>query len=51
MTTPSGEMVAGVLAVLAQWERRMISERTKAKPTLHGLAAQPRFAPRRVLAK
>ena len=30
MTTPSGEMVAGVLAVLAQWERRMISERTKA---------------------
>lgn len=30
MTTPSGEMVAGVLAVLAQWERRMISDRTKA---------------------
>jgi DNA invertase Pin-like site-specific DNA recombinase len=30
MTTPSSEMVAGVLAVLAPWERRMISERTKA---------------------
>ena len=30
LTTASGEMLAGVLAVLAQWERRMISERTKA---------------------
>jgi DNA invertase Pin-like site-specific DNA recombinase len=30
LTTAAGEMLAGVLAVLAQWERRMISERTKA---------------------
>jgi DNA invertase Pin-like site-specific DNA recombinase len=30
LTTAGGEMLAGVLAVLAQWERRMISERTKA---------------------
>lgn len=28
-TTPSGELVVNVMAVLAQWERRVISERTK----------------------
>lgn len=26
--TPAGEMVASIMAVLAQWERRMISQRT-----------------------
>ena len=29
-TTASGEMIANVLASLAQWERRLISERTRA---------------------
>lgn len=29
MTTPAGEMVASVMAALAQWERRMIAQRTK----------------------
>ena len=29
MTTPNGEMLAGILAVLGQWERRLVSERTK----------------------
>jgi DNA invertase Pin-like site-specific DNA recombinase len=29
MTTPAGEMVASIMAALAQWERRMISERTR----------------------
>jgi DNA invertase Pin-like site-specific DNA recombinase len=29
-TTPQGEMMAGVLAVFAQFERRLISQRTKA---------------------
>src|SRR4029078_11540588 len=29
-TTPSGEMMAGVLAVFSQFERQLISERTKA---------------------
>ncbi len=33
MSTPMGEMVAGMLAVFAQFEGRMISERTK-----HGLS-------------
>lgn len=30
LTTATGEMVAGVLAVLSQWERRIIGERTRA---------------------
>lgn len=30
LTTPSGEAMAGVMAVFAQLERRLISERTKA---------------------
>ena len=30
MTTANGEMFAGLLAVLAQWESRLISERTRA---------------------
>lgn len=30
LTTVTGEMIAGVLASLAQWERRIIGERTKA---------------------
>ena len=30
LTTPSGEMLAGVLAIVAQFERRLISSRTKA---------------------
>jgi len=29
LTTPTGEMVASVLAAVAQWERRIISQRTK----------------------
>lgn len=29
-TTPSGELVANVMAAVAQWERRIISDRTKA---------------------
>lgn len=29
MTTPSGEMLAGVMATFAQYERRIISQRTK----------------------
>jgi DNA invertase Pin-like site-specific DNA recombinase len=28
-TTPTGEAMAGMLAVFAQWERRMIGQRTK----------------------
>jgi DNA invertase Pin-like site-specific DNA recombinase len=30
MTTPAGELVASVMAAVAQWERRAIGERTKA---------------------
>lgn len=30
MTTANGEMLAGMLAVLSQWERRIIGERTRA---------------------
>ena len=29
MTTPTGELVASIMAALAQWERRIISDRTK----------------------
>lgn len=29
MTTPTGEMVASIMAALAQWERRIIGERTR----------------------
>jgi DNA invertase Pin-like site-specific DNA recombinase len=29
-TTPAGELVAGVMAAVAQWERRAIGERTRA---------------------
>ncbi len=29
MTTPSGELVAGVMVTVAQWERRVIGERTR----------------------
>jgi DNA invertase Pin-like site-specific DNA recombinase len=29
LSTPSGELVAAVMASVAQWERRVISERTK----------------------
>lgn len=29
LSTPAGEMVASIMAVLAQWERRIISQRTK----------------------
>jgi DNA invertase Pin-like site-specific DNA recombinase len=29
MTTPVGELVAGVMASVAQWERRMIAQRTR----------------------
>lgn len=29
LTTPAGEMVATIMASLAQWERRIISERTR----------------------
>jgi DNA invertase Pin-like site-specific DNA recombinase len=29
-STPNGEMIAGLLSVLAQWERRVIGQRTKA---------------------
>ena len=28
-TTPNGEMIAGMFAVLAQWERRVIGQRTR----------------------
>lgn len=37
MTTPAGEMIATVMAALAQWERRMIGQRTR-----EGLAARRR---------
>jgi DNA invertase Pin-like site-specific DNA recombinase len=30
MTSPQGEMMAGILSVFAQFERRLIGERTKA---------------------
>lgn len=30
MTTPAGELVANVMAAVAQWERRAIAERTRA---------------------
>lgn len=30
LTSPAGEVLAGVMAVFAQWERRIIGERTKA---------------------
>lgn len=30
MTTPTGEMMAGIVALFAQYERRLIAERTKA---------------------
>jgi DNA invertase Pin-like site-specific DNA recombinase len=29
LATPAGEMVASIMAVLAQWERRIISDRTR----------------------
>jgi DNA invertase Pin-like site-specific DNA recombinase len=29
LATPAGEMVASIMAVLAQWERRVISQRTR----------------------
>lgn len=29
MTTPNGELVAGMLALVAQWERRLIGQHTK----------------------
>ena len=29
MTTPNGALIAGIMSVLAEWERQIISERTK----------------------
>lgn len=29
LSTPSGEMMAGLMVVIAQWERRVIGQRTK----------------------
>lgn len=49
MTTPMGEAFAGMLAVLAQWERRMIGERTRkamaAKQALGEVIGRPRAVP------
>lgn len=35
LTTPTGEMIAAVLAALAQWERRIIAQRTKDALAVH----------------
>jgi DNA invertase Pin-like site-specific DNA recombinase len=54
-TTPSGEMMASVLAVFAQFERRVIAQRTKdglaakrAAGTLKGPIGRPRQLPAQI---
>ena len=55
-STPSGEMMANVLAVFAQFERRLIGQRTKeglaakrASGKLHGPIGRPRQLPDEVV--
>lgn len=53
MTTAVGEMVAHIMAALAQWERRVIGERTsaalQAKKAAGARLGRPRQLPRKVL--
>jgi DNA invertase Pin-like site-specific DNA recombinase len=55
LSTPSGELVANVMASVAQWERRAIGERTReglaakrANGTLKGRPGRPRSMPESV---
>jgi len=54
-TTPQGEMVAAVMAVFAQFERRLIGERTKAALAVKKAAGvrlgRPRLIPEEIVAR
>ena len=54
-TTPAGELVANVMAAVAQWERRAIGARTKealaAKRAQGVRLGRPRVVPRRVVTR
>jgi len=40
LSSPMGEAMAGIAAVFAQFERRVIGERSRAAPAVSGLTAR-----------